>query len=117
MAKSKVGIKVEQNTLNILGTEYKIEFVDSLVNRCGDVDWTTNTIRIVKPENSENSLGDLDKYGKYVIRHEMIHAMFHESGVSDYYMDETLVDLLAIQLPKLSKLYQDIEKIDIIKKI
>lgn len=50
-----------------------------------------------EPNNYENE----QEYYKKVLRHEMIHAFFHESGLSDYCKDEKLVDFLAIQLDKM----------------
>lgn len=38
---------------------------------------------------------------KEVIRHEIIHAFFHESGLYQYGDDELLVTWLAIQFPKM----------------
>ena len=36
-----------------------------------------------------------------VLRHEIIHAFFHEAGLSDYSSDEVLVDWIAVQFPKM----------------
>lgn len=38
-----------------------------------------------------------------VFRHEIVHAFFGESGLKDYMHDETLVDWIAAQLPKMVK--------------
>lgn len=38
---------------------------------------------------------------KEVVRHEIIHAFFHESGLYQYGDDEQLVTWLAIQFPKM----------------
>ena len=35
-----------------------------------------------------------------VLRHEMVHAMFYECGLTDYMRDETLVEALACIYPK-----------------
>lgn len=39
-------------------------------------------------------------YYLQVLRHEMVHAMFYECGLTDYMRDETLVEALACIYPK-----------------
>lgn len=39
-------------------------------------------------------------YYLQVLRHEMVHAMFYECGLTDYMRDETLVEVLACIYPK-----------------
>ena len=46
-----------------------------------------------KPEELKNK----------VLRHEIVHAFFHESGCSEWTNDENLVEWIAIQVPKMAK--------------
>lgn len=43
-----------------------------------------------------------------VMRHEVIHAFFNESDLSDYSNNEELVDWLAMQFPKMFKVFQEL---------
>jgi hypothetical protein len=43
------------------------------------------------------------------LRHEIFHAFLFESGFNNYYDDEQLVDMLALQFHKLAKIIQDAE--------
>jgi len=99
--------------MNILGTEYKIKIrsdkEDSLLCNCdGYCDTTVKEITIREIDKEFDSVKDLKVFQDNVIRHEMIHAFFHESGLRDYELDETLVEFLAIQLPKLAKISEQI---------
>ena len=44
---------------------------------------------------------NLAEYTDKVLRHEIVHAYFHESGLSNYCQDEVLVEWVAQQLPKM----------------
>lgn len=46
-----------------------------------------------------------------VVRHEIIHAFFSESGLDDYSDNEQLVSWLAIQFPKMLKVFQETNSI------
>ena len=56
----------------------------------------------------------LEEYKKNVIRHEINHAFMYESGLdihSDWGRNEQLIDWLAIQIPKIMKIYTEINAI------
>lgn len=68
-------------TVNILGTEYKLIESDSgkdavLKSADGYCDHTTKTLVIKDIIPETNSVGDLEQYKKRVIRHEVIHAFY-----------------------------------------
>jgi len=48
-----------------------------------------------------------------VLRHEITHAFFSESGLDGYCIDETLVDWIAKQFPKLCKIFAECDCFDI----
>lgn len=54
-------------------------------------------------KGSGKAYANLDGFKRKLLRHEIIHAFFHESGLSDRCQDEELVDWLAHQLPKMAK--------------
>jgi hypothetical protein len=58
---------------------------------------------------------NLAEYNKKVLRHEIIHAFLHESGLSGNSLQyegawsqcEEMVDWIAIQFPKMLRAFQD----------
>ena len=103
-------------TVNVLGTEYTIEIrtaeEDAFIKECdGYTDKTTKTI-VVTALPSDNELDDFASYQKKVIRHEIIHAFLFESGLHECWThkdghDETYVDWVAVQFPKLLKAFEE----------
>lgn len=105
--------------VNVLGTEYTIKsgvkaeddahFSSSEAD--GYIDYQTKEIIIKEmPEESHELTNDIASYERLVIRHELAHAFLYESGLTDYAVDERLVEWMAIQLPKMAKI---IKKIDV----
>ena len=94
--------------MKILGTKYEIvrkkrEDDPKLVENDGYCDPTSKIIVIVDGYTPDiNNVSDLSVYDNNVLRHEIIHAFLHESGLRNYSADETLVDWLAVQFPKCS---------------
>lgn len=110
--------------VNILGTEYRIDFRllkddTDLKDLGGYCDNHARTIVIRKytddERNEDNMSDDLDEYNKEVLRHEIIHAFLFESGLSDSSMQyngawakcEEMVDWIAIQFPKILKVFKE----------
>lgn len=97
--------------INVLGTTYTIK---SDVKRADDpiladadgyIDYSTKEIivEVLKPD--VDTFKDMKAYKNKVIRHELVHAFLYESGMSDYAGDETIVDWLAIQVPKIAEVF------------
>lgn len=94
----------------VLGTEYKIYELSRTEDEClkdcdGYCDKTLKKIVISKKENDCN-LGDFEVYRRKIMRHEIIHAFLFESGLHENFThdvghDETYVDWIAVQYPKL----------------
>jgi hypothetical protein len=110
--------------LNIMGTEYKISFRllkddDTLKDCDGYCDSPNRTIVVreytKEEQKTDNMTDNLTSYANKVLRHEIIHAFFYESGLSGNSMqysgawarNEEMVDWIAIQLPKLLKAFQE----------
>lgn len=102
--------------VNILGTEYTIleqsESENPMLKDCdGYCDKTTKTI-CVSTEADNCDLGDFTVYQKKVKRHEIIHAFLFESGLHENWKhdehghDETYVDWIAVQFPKLLEAFK-----------
>lgn len=105
--------------VNILGTSYQIfektEGEDTILKNCdGYCDKTSKKIVIVaKP--SDCDLDDWNVYKKKILRHEIIHAFLYESGLHEnfehkqYGHDETFIDWIAVQFPKILKIFIQID--------
>ena len=99
--------------LDILGTEYTFTETTPhadprLFDTEGYIDKYTKTIAVDTDynENHPSSIGDLPAHRNKVKRHEIIHAFFTESGMSEWHRNEQLVDLLAWQFPKLLEAFK-----------
>lgn len=103
--------------INILGTEYSVEELtkekEPFLLQCdGYCDKTTKRI-VIRAEDKESELGDYEPYRRKVVRHEIIHAFLFESGLhenwehSQFGHDETYVDWIAVQFPKLVKAFEE----------
>ena len=102
-----------KNSINILGTEYSIETDESLIDKGADGMCKEYDRQIaIRPLGNMLSDDDLTvtKSKRYneVLRHEIIHAFFSESGLDDYSGNEQLVNWLAIQFPKMQKAFEEV---------
>lgn len=105
--------------ISVLGTDIQILFRkeendQKLKNCVGYLDSSKSWIVIKILEQDERSLGDLDKYQREVLRHEIIHAFLYESGLDacsgsseNWASNEEMVDWFAIQSPKIFKVYKE----------
>lgn len=105
--------------VNILGTEFTVTFADEAerpkLKSCdGYMDFSIKEIVVGKFEPDESSIENLDEYTKKVLRHEIIHAFFYESGlhsssgdIEAWATNEEMVDWIAIQFPKILKAFQE----------
>lgn len=105
-------------TISVLGTDVRVLFRkeaedEKLINMAGYYDSSKNEIVVKIFEPDATSLGDLMKYQKEILRHEIIHAFLHESGMDacsapcdSWATNEEMVDWFAIQSPKIFKLFE-----------
>ena len=104
--------------VDILGTTYKIKrknLKDADVD--GWFDGTSKTIVIRK--DNYNNVGNFEYLMKKQLRHEIIHAFLYESGLDcnfehlqQFGHEETMVDWIAIQFPKIYDVYKEVGAID-----
>lgn len=103
--------------VNILGTEYEIieqtEKQNPKLRDCNGLCEIYAHKIILNADIQEDELAyeNFQEFQKRVLRHEIIHAFFAESGLrgsSEYAENEELVDWIAIQLPKINKVLQQI---------
>lgn len=104
-------------TVNILGSEWKIKYRDErdddqLKEVGGYCDWTARLIVIAKRRKDDN-VADFQESQRYVLRHEIIHAYMYESGLAENWehkeigQEETTVDWIAIQFPKIPRTFKE----------
>lgn len=93
---------------NVLGTDYTVKIIsnderDDFPDMSEDMDGYCNhyTKEIVVVREDDDMQG-YDEYVNQVVRHELVHAYLYESGLHEYSTDETLVDWMAIQVPKMA---------------
>jgi hypothetical protein len=114
--------------VNVLGTEYTIKIVkisecESLERNhwCGSANKFTKEILIgdVNEEKYFGEMNDKEKEitTKQIMRHEITHAFFYESGLQESSLNysngwaenEEMVDWFAIQFPKMLKAFKEAE--------
>lgn len=107
--------------INILGTEYRIEFrkedEDDALKECnGYCDVSVKLIAVLAEPNKECDLEDFSALQRKTLRHEIVHAFLAESGLfnntynvdNGWAMNEEMVDWFAIQSPKIFKAYSEL---------
>lgn len=106
--------------VNVLGTEYRIEYhdkdKDKLLDKCvGYMDETERLIVVMnRPEDCE--ILNFENARKKILRHEIIHCFLFESGLgrNTYAIDgswsenEEMVDWMAIQFPKIAVAFKEL---------
>jgi hypothetical protein len=90
--------------IDILGTPYSLSY-DDLDNKGGKADLMNKTIKLDNEFKTTHPDWKL-----YYLRHEIIHAFLFESGCRHFCEDEHLVDLLAVQFPKIMEVIQNAER-------
>ena len=109
------GIIPNKNQCFILGTRYQLinkSGIDDgdpkLVTNSAYIEVLSKKIVLDFPMQTKQTFENLSEYNKKILRHEIIHAFFYESGLYKYYEDEVLVEWLAIQFAKISKVFNHI---------
>jgi len=102
--------------INILGTDYEIRKASekeypklSVMNANGLAELYSKEL-IINAEMNPNSgqeFANFKGFENKVVRHEIIHAFFRESGLVDYTTDEDLVNWIALQFPKMLKVFRE----------
>lgn len=103
----------------ILGVKYQLIFSDSdhyplLADNDAYCDTSAKLIVVDNMTNVDHnkSKQNLSQYMRQLVRHESLHAALYESGLGgccDWANREDMVDWIAIQFPKLLKMFESIE--------
>lgn len=106
--------------VNILGEEWSVIVKDKeeakgdyILENCGDgyCDATIKAVVALRAVTEKDALKNIDAYNKTTLRHELIHAFLDESGLkqnSSWARNEEMVDWFANQLPKIFKVYKEL---------
>lgn len=106
--------------LNILGSDWTVEYRNAdadpilLDGNGGYIDSSINLI-VISNRKQNDDCGDFGEIQKRYLRHEIIHAFLYESGIGENFThpqfghDETYVDWIAIQFPKILKVFKEAE--------
>ena len=102
--------------VNILGTEYSIDIDDTIEKTncdglCKEYDKKITVRNVGAMLCDDDSMETKKKRFNEVLRHEVIHAFFSESGLDDYSSNEELVNWIAIQFPKMLQVLKELEAI------
>ncbi|MFA9376239.1 MAG: hypothetical protein ACERKZ_05720 [Lachnotalea sp.] len=107
--------------VSILGTEYEIKRTSEEeypklkkleANGLAELYSKQLIINDDVDDGSESCFEKIELFKNKVTRHEIIHAFLYESGAINYCNDEKLVDLLAVQIPKMIKVFKETECIE-----
>ena len=120
LSKELPSLSKSQLKVNVLGTEYKIEYKkreddEQLEESDGYCDTSSKLIVVEDMKLEKGSKKDLKTYAKQVLRHEIIHAFLHESGLDNcslvysagWAKSEEMVDWIALQSPKMLKAFKE----------
>ena len=114
-------MNTKPKTINVLGADVRIVFRreeedKKLKAAVGYFDGSLGLIVIKILEPDDHSVQDLDRYQKEILRHEIIHAFLHESGLDacsspsdSWATNEEMVDWFAIQMPKIAKVFAELD--------
>lgn len=114
---------MKEGNVNILGTQYNIKVIppDEYMiknNYVGVCDYLNKLISISDFSDTEDiNESEKEIRKKEVLRHEIIHAFFNESGLQwsalaydgAWSKNEEMVDWFAIQLPKIYEVMKSVE--------
>lgn len=106
--------------VNILGVAYEIilnateKEYPYLASVNGFADTSIKKLVVKGLEKTVASYENLEAYSKKVLRHEIIHAFLHESGLdssSDWARNEEIVDWIALQFEKMLNTFREVKAI------
>ena len=101
---------MQDRKVNILGTEYRVFFDLESEEADGEAKFYKKEIHIRPVEkmlDKESSYEEKIQRTKEVYRHELIHCALFEMGADEWSRDEGLINLLAINSPKIFRVFQE----------
>lgn len=107
----------KKQLVTILGEIYQIvtdsDYLRTLgENIDGDADHFEYVITTKSAAEYDKDAVRGEQYRREILRHEIVHAFFRQSGMERYQHDEDLVQWLAIQLPKIVRAFREADCMD-----
>ncbi len=104
------------STVSILGVPYQIVVDKScenpkLVTANAYAELFSKKLVIAEHGRDPKTVEKIEEAVREYMRHEVIHAFFHESGLPRYGRDEELVEWIALQIRKIALACDEAEKI------
>ena len=101
-----------EKIISVLGEDYSILYDDDTdTDTYGICERYSKEIIIYeKAFTGADTCKCVDMAKEKTLRHELLHAIFHEAGLDEYSEDETLVDCLAILYPKIQQIMESVSK-------
>lgn len=102
--------------INVLGQDYYVDTACEELKKtekdglCYVYDKKIEVRPVQSMLNDADSMDLKEKRYEEVVRHELVHALFFESGLDSYSMDEILVNWIATQVPKINKAVDEVMK-------
>ena len=103
--------------LSILGSEWTIEYrnadADPILDVRGGYTDPSAALIVMANKRKDDDVRDFKEIQKRCLRHEIVHAFLFESGLgpnfehSQYGHEETMIDWIAIQFPKMLKVFEE----------
>lgn len=104
--------------ISILGTEYDFDETTEkddgkLYEKDGYCDRFSKRISVDTELTVDNPdiCSDQNAFFRYIKRHEILHAFLFESGLEEYGNDESLINWIAWQFPKLLESFKEVDAI------
>lgn len=103
--------------VKVLGTEYEVVIAletdnnPKLKNANGYIEPYSKKLVIENFTPDDMTVENPDAFRRKVLRHEIVHAFLHESGLweSSWADNEEIVDWIAYQGPKVFKAWQEVD--------
>lgn len=99
--------------INILGTQYEVikqteKENPKLKDANGLCEPYARQIIYAEQEAGIDVFDNIEAFNRKTLRHEVIHAFFAESGLTEYMEDEVLVEWIAVQFSKISRVMKEL---------
>lgn len=111
-------MNIKNTKVTIMGSKWTIKFKkleeDNDLQGCdGYCDYSINSIVIKKQEKKQYSVDDLENEMRKTLRHELIHAYLHESGLSSCIPaqsghNELYIDWFANKYPQIENTFKEL---------
>ena len=99
-------------TVSVLGGNYDVyidDYIDDCDGYCKRYNREIHVLKAKRQLDGKDSTRE-EKESRYreVMRHELMHAFFNETGLEKYGYDETLVQFLATVFPKMQSVFEEL---------